>query len=92
MFKMLQKVLKFHWLLTLFLMGVFALIFGLCSLNVIVMLNANFTLIATHGTMALFDGALLQLVELVVYGYLAVIFYVLFKACESVLVGRIFAQ
>jgi hypothetical protein len=73
-------------------MGVFAVIFGLCSLNVIVMLNANFALIATHGAMALFDGALVQLLELLIFGYLAVVFYVLFKACESVLVGRIFAR
>ena len=92
MFQMLQKLLRLHWLLTLFLMGVFAMLFGLCSLNVIAMLSANFSLIATHGAMALLDGALAQLIELLIYGYLAVIFYVLFKACESVLVGRIFAH
>lgn len=91
MFKPLKKVLMLHWSLTLVLMGTFALFFGLCSLNIIVMLNANFALIATYGALALFDGALAQLLELLVYGYLAVVFYVLFKACESVLIGRIFA-
>jgi len=91
MFKLLKAALKLHWLLTLVLMGVFALLFSLVSLNIVVMLNANFNLIATHGAMALLDGALMQLIELVLYGYVAVVCYVLFKACESVLVGRIFA-
>jgi len=91
MFKLLKAVLKLNWLLTLALMGVFAVLFSLVSLNIAVMLSANFKLIATHGAMALLDGALLQLFELVGYGYIAVVCYVLFKACESVLVGRIFA-
>jgi hypothetical protein len=39
--------------------------------------------------MALLDGALLQLLELVLFGYLALVFYVMFKACEYVLVRRI---
>ena len=91
MFKLLHKALTVHWLLTLVLMGLFALVFGLSSLNVVKMLSANIALIAEHGTMVLFEGALLQLFELLIYGYLAVISYVLFKACETVLVGRIFA-
>ena len=35
------------------------------------------------------DGALLQLAELIGYGYLSLLFYVLFKACEHVLVTRL---
>lgn len=85
----LQPVLTFHWLTTLILMGLFALAFGFTSLNLIVMLSANFNLIAEHGSMALLDGAARQLVELVSYAYLSVIWYVLFKACERVLVERI---
>ncbi len=89
MLRILQPVLKFHWLTTLALMGLFALGFGLATLNLFMMLSANFNLIAVHGAMALFDGALLQLIELFVYGYLAVIFYVLLKSCEQVLVEHI---
>jgi hypothetical protein len=70
-------------------MGVFALIFGLVSLNIFMVLRANLGLIAEHGAMALLDGAFRQLLELLIYGYLAVIFYVLFKACEQVLVAKI---
>ena len=90
MLKRLRPVLTFHWLTTLALMGLFALGLGLVSLNLVVMLSANFNLIAIHGAMALLDGALQQLVELVVYGYLAIIFYVLLKSCEHVLVEQIF--
>jgi hypothetical protein len=89
MLNRLKPMMTFHWLSTLVLMGLFALGFGLVSLNLVVMLSANFDLIAVHGAMALLDGALRQLVELVVYGYLAVIFYVLLKSCERVLVEQI---
>ena len=85
----LRPVLTFHWLTTLVLMGLFALGFGLTSFNLIVMLSANFKLVSEHGSMALLDGAAQQLVELLSYGYLSIIFYVLFKTCERVLVERI---
>ena len=91
MFQLLKRILRFHWFTTLLLMGVFALMFGLVSLNIIVMLHANFELIARHGAMALMDGALRQLVELVAYGYLSLVFYILFKAAERALTDRIFA-
>ena len=88
---MLKRILTFHWLTTLTLMGLFALGLGLASLNIFMVLHSNFALIATHGTMALVDGALLQLLELIGYGYLSVGLYLLFKACERTLVERIFA-
>jgi ABC-type multidrug transport system permease subunit len=39
--------------------------------------------------MALRDGAFQQLLELIGYGYVSLFFYLLFKACERVLVARI---
>jgi hypothetical protein len=84
-----EPLLNYHPLLTLFLMGLFGLGFGLVSINIFAMLHANFGLIARHGAMALVDGALLQMIELVLYGYLALVFYVLLKACEFILVRRL---
>jgi len=84
-----RRVLTFHWLSTLLLMGVFALAFGLLSLNLFMILRANIGLIARHGAMALIDGAFVQLLGLVVYGYLGVLCFLLFKACERVLVERL---
>ena len=91
MFRLLKQILTFHWFTTLLLMGVFALLFGLVSLNIFMLLHSNFALIARHGAMALMDGALAQLIELLAYGYLSVIFYLLFKAAERALIERIFA-
>lgn len=85
---LLRRALNAHWLITLVLMGVFGLLFGLCSLNIVFMLRANLDLVGAHGTMALLDGALQQLAELIGYGYLSTIFYVLFKACERILVEK----
>jgi hypothetical protein len=87
---LIRRVLTFHWVTTLILMGVFALSFGLTSLNLFMVLHANLELIAAHGIMALRDGALAQLAELIGYGYLSVISFVLFKACEKVLIEYIF--
>jgi predicted TIM-barrel enzyme len=91
MYRIIKRILNFHWFTTLILMGVFALLFGLSSLNIFVLLSANFELVARHGTMALIDGALRQLFELLGYGYLSIVFYVLFKAAERALTERIFA-
>lgn len=91
MFRLLKRVLTFHWFTTVLLMGLFALLFGLSSLNIFALLHANFELVARHGAMALMDGALRQMIELLGYGYLSVIFYLLFKAAERALTERIFA-
>lgn len=88
MLRRIEPLLAYHPVLTLFLMGLFALGFGIISLNIFAMLHANFGLISRHGAMALLDGALLQLIELVLYGYLALVLYVMFKACEFILVRR----
>ncbi len=85
----LRRILTFHWLSTLLLMALFALVFGLSTLNLFVLLEANFTLIARNGVMALLDGGLRQLGELAGYGLVALATYVLLKACEKVLVERI---
>jgi hypothetical protein len=90
MFALVRKLLTFHWLATLVLMGVFGLIFGLSSYNLFHLLAANLSFIASHGAMALMEGALEQLFWLIFYGYLAVIAYVLLKACEHALMDRIF--
>lgn len=91
MFSLLRRILTFHWLTTLLLMALFGLVFGLTTLNLFVLVQANFSLIARHGVMALLDGGLLQLAELTGYGLAAIVCYVLIKACEHGLVERIFA-
>ena len=76
------------WLAFL-LMGLFFFLFGVTSLNLVGIFRANITLILDYGVMALFDGALAQLVELLFYGYLSIAFFALFKICEKLLVERL---
>ena len=56
------------------------------SLTLLHLLSANFEFLRSYGLDAVREGALLQLAELVVSGYTAALFYLLFKLCERVLV------
>ncbi len=79
---------KHRWL-TFLLMGLSFLLFGAMTVNIFVLLKANIDLFLDYGTMVIIDGALLQLAELTAYGYLSMLFYVLFKACEHILVAHL---
>ncbi len=70
-------------------MGLATAGFALCSYNLFEMFRANFRLIESYGAMAIFDGGLLQLMQLVGWGYLALAFYVVFKGCLDGLTRRI---
>jgi hypothetical protein len=82
-------VLSRHWWLSLLLMGASFVAFGLASLNLLQMLGANLSFLAEHGIDAVREGGLLQLLELIVSGYAAAVFYIVFKLCEKALVERI---
>lgn len=85
------RYLKQHAWLTFLLMGLAFFLFGLFSLNLIFLLKSNIDLFVEYGTMVIDDGALRQLIELVLNGYLSLTFYLLFKACERLLVEKIVA-
>jgi hypothetical protein len=77
--------------LTFVLMGVFFLLFGATTVNLFVLLKANVDLFLEYGLMVVADGALEQLVDLVGSVYLGMVFYLLFKVCERILVERVTA-
>ena len=81
-------VLRRPWLAFLS-MGICFLLFGVTSFNLIVLLRANLRLWFDYGTMVIADGALVQLLQLIAFGYASLAFYVLFKACEHALVERL---
>ncbi|MBI3369595.1 MAG: hypothetical protein HY021_14440 [Burkholderiales bacterium] len=60
--------------------------FGIGTLNLFYLLRANANLVLDNGWQALMDGALEQLFELLVNGFVAMAAYVVFKACEYRLV------
>ncbi|MBV8106703.1 MAG: hypothetical protein JO223_19140 [Hyphomicrobiales bacterium] len=87
--KLLNRLFHGPGWLTFVVMGIAAGGVTLCSLNLLSLFQANFNLLATYGAMAAFDGGILQLVELILWGYLALAFYVVFKGCLDVLLVRI---
>lgn len=89
MFALLRRIITYHWFSTLLLMTLFALVFGVMTVNNYELAKANLSLIARYGLTALADGAVQQFLGLAVCGFLASVAYVLIKACERVLVGRL---
>jgi|InoplaM2PM_1038566.scaffolds.fasta_scaffold07956_1 hypothetical protein len=85
----LYRMLSRRWWLALLLLGLSFVAFGIASLNLLDVLQANLRFLGEHGSDAVREGALLQLFELVVYGYVAAAFYLVFKVCEKVLVQRL---
>jgi hypothetical protein len=70
------------------MMGVFGGLSAITSYNLVVLFVANLGFISQYGVMALREGGLVQLAELVVYGYLSIGSYILFKGCLYGLLGR----
>jgi hypothetical protein len=86
------RILNFHWLTTFILMGVFSFLGGAASVNLFLMLTANLRFLSEQGAMAVMEGALMQLGELLFSGYFALAMYLGFKACERVLVEKLLAR
>jgi hypothetical protein len=74
---------------TFLLMGVFGGLSAYTSYNLLMLFIANFGFVSQYGFMALKEGGLVQFVELVIYGYLSIAFYVLFKGCLYGILGRV---
>ena len=64
-------------------------LFGAGTLNLFKMFSDNWDFITANGWMALTDGAALQLLELLMYLFISMLNYVVFKACEHSLVHKI---
>ena len=77
---------------TFVLMGASFLAFGVATVNLFVQLKANIDLFLEYGLMVIEDGALQQLAELLGLTSGSMIFYLLFKLCERILVERLVAR
>jgi len=67
-------------------MGVSAALGTLLSADLLHLAYSNAELILNYGVMALLDGGLLQTLQLLLLGYLALACYVVFKCCEKLIV------
>ncbi len=77
-----------HYMTTYFLMVVMFLLFGLLSLDLVKYVAANASYLIEYGIMALWDGGLRQLIELLLTSFAAVLSYLGFKLCEHALIER----
>lgn len=80
--KFFQRVVLSRLWLTFVVLGMSFLVGAFGTLNLVTLLAANLRLLHDHGFMALMDGALQQLVELVAQGLVSCVAYVIFKTCE----------
>ena len=80
-----RLVLRRAWACFL-VMGLSFLGFGIGTVNLASLLKANLDLVLQYGAQALMDGAAKQLFQLLLNAYIAMAFYVVFKACEYTLV------
>lgn len=74
-------ILSRLWL-TFVVLGVSFFVFGAATVNLGRLLLANSLLLSHYGWQAVMDGALWQLVDLVITGYLSMAAYIVFKTCE----------
>ena len=92
MFRRISRLLTWNPLATFVIMaGAFAL-FSLITLEMFQMLSANLALVSREGWMALMHGGARQLAELALSLMVALASYLVFKACERVLVERMTAR
>lgn len=75
--------------LTFLVMGVAAGGLALCSFNLLFLFQANFRLLFIYGAMAALDGGILQLIELIFWGYLALACYLVVEGCLDGLLQRV---
>lgn len=78
-----------RWWLLFVLAGLFFLLFGVMSYNLFFLLSANLNLFLQYGWMVAEEGAVRQLLELLALSYLSLLFWLLFKLCETLLVKEI---
>jgi hypothetical protein len=88
----LSVLMQRYWPLTYAVMLLSFLIFCAASVNLAQTFLLNIRLIQEHGWLVLMDGALDQLLELLLTAGFSVGFYLMFKSCESVMLQKILAS
>jgi hypothetical protein len=74
-------------ILTFLLLIISALTFGFLTINIFRLLAANWEFIVRYGLVALREGALWQTLELALIGIVSMLFFLLFRFCEDILIS-----
>lgn len=88
MFEVVARLLHFHPVLTFLVMAAAFAGFSLETIEIFHLLSANLEFIARHGALALMEGAGRQFVGLLASLAVGLVCYLVFKACERILVDR----
>jgi len=86
----LLNVTRWPAILLFVMAGATAVALAFITVNLFTRAMANLSLIGEYGWLAVQEGALLQLAGLILWGVLALITYLVFKACEKELLHRYF--
>jgi hypothetical protein len=89
LFRVLNRLFHGPAWLNFIVMGLAAGGLAVCSVNLLALFQANFNLLVAWGWMAAWDGGVLQLIELIFWGYLALACYVVVEGCLHGLLMRI---
>ena len=82
-----RVVLTRQWL-TFVVLGLAFFLFGVGTLSLFMLLQANLNLLLDYGWQAVRDGGAWQFLELLVTGYLSLAAYLVFEVCKASLVRR----
>ncbi|MCB1431572.1 MAG: hypothetical protein KDK75_03810 [Alphaproteobacteria bacterium] len=78
----------YHSAVLFFAMGVFGALTAWISFSLIHVAMENIRFLRMFGGVAIMEGGLTQLAEIIAYGLLSLAFYLCFKVCEVELVAR----
>ena len=78
----------YHWLILLVLLAVSALVLAWASFGLLNLAMANIGFLRQYGLMAVMEGGLVQLVQIALKAFVAMMAYLSFKGIEVELVHR----
>ncbi len=84
--------LKAHRIACFGLMALSFLVFALLTYDFVRVLHANAGYLSSYGLMAVLDGGLVQLLGLLLTGLGAMAAWLVYKVCETLLVGTFVAK
>ncbi len=85
----LQGLLHRHWSLTLLVMCLSVISFGLLSYDFFSMFRMDLIRLEHGSSMMMTEEGVGHLCMLLVYGFLGLLSYLIFKACEKILVEKL---
>ena len=83
-----MRLNRYPAVIVLLFAGILTVIFAYATLNLFQMSMANIRFLREFGAMAVMEGALLQLFQIILSATVAMVSYIGFKICESELVHR----